>query len=362
MAKKIVIDGYIGSYGYSKQYVREMLKGEKGEVNVTLSSLGGDVDHAIDIHNQFREHGNVVVTMSGFNASSSTIIAMGAKKIIIVDNSFFLIHKALMWVDEFGYFNDDDFDSLIEKLEKKKDTAAKVSLTIAKIYAERTGMSIKDTLDLMKQEIWMTAQEAFDKNFAEEVYKPEKVENYLENEKMVAMLVASGFQVPGREKPVETPVQNLQSQLEENLFSRITNWIKEHFSPNSNTQNPKNNMSKPDLKRLLKAAKVENFTENSDGSITLTAEVAQAIESALEAHETAQAGLQKKVDDSSQLQAKVTNLENDIKTKDQRIAELEKDPGADPASVTKETDGNGGEGGAEESFFNRFSRLSNTKK
>lgn len=360
MAKnKIVIDGYIGAYFYSKQFIREMLKGTKDETEVTVSSLGGDLDHAIDIHNQFAEHGNIVINYSGFNASSATVLGLKAKLIRMSENSFYLIHKTLMWVDEFGYFNDDDFDELIGKLEKKKEIAAKTSLVIAKMYSEKTGMSIKDTLDLMKEEMWLTAEEAKEKGFIDEIYKPAEVQNYLADETMMAMVVASGYPTPVREKDSTVKPDAIIKPVidEENLFTRLLNRIKEHFSINPNS---KNQMSKPDLMRLLKAANVAEFVMNADGTITLTAEVAQAIEKALEANETATAALQQKVDDSSQLQAKFSDLELKLKTANETIAKLEKSPGEESATINKETDSDAGSGN-EEGFFARFSRLKNLK-
>jgi len=41
-AKIIVIDGYIGPYGYSKQFIRNELAGQsKNSVTIKISSLGG---------------------------------------------------------------------------------------------------------------------------------------------------------------------------------------------------------------------------------------------------------------------------------------------------------------------------------
>jgi signal peptide peptidase SppA len=129
------------------------------------------------------------------------------------------------------------------------------------------------------------------------------------------------------------------------------------YLPNPNT---KLNMNKPDLKRLAKASGVPTL-ESVDGSITLTAEQAVAVEGALEAHETSNATLSQKVTDSSNQQARVTELEGQLQTANERIAELEKDPAETTADLNKETDANGG-GVNDESFFERLGRLSNQNK
>lgn len=356
MAKKIVIDNYIGNYYFSKQFIREMLKGAKDEVEVVVSSLGGDLDHAIDIHNQFAEYGNVVINFTGFNASSATVISLGAKKVRMCENSFYLIHKALVWIDKFGYYNEDDFEDLIADLSKKKDQSAKITLTVAKMYADKSGMTVKEVLALMKEEIWLTAQEAQEKGFVDEIYKASEVTNLLDDSTKMAMIAASGYPVPGRKPAVEIPENTEEKPTidEEGIFQRILNKFKDHLNPH------KNEMSKPELKRLLKAANIVNFTENPDGTIKLTAEVAQAIESALEAQETAAASLQQKVDESANLNTKVTDLETKLQTANNRIKELEKEPGADSAAVNVETDKPAGES-SEGGFWDRFANLSKKK-
>lgn len=202
MAKEIIIQGYIGNYGYSKQYVRAMLKDEK-EVNVTLDSLGGDFSHALSIHDQFAEHGNVNVKMIGFNASSSTILALGAKHTKISENGFYLIHKVASWVDEWGHMNEDELQDLIEKLEEEKDENVKMTLRLAGLYSEKTGKDVKDILNLMKKATWLPADEALEWGFVNEVFKPSEKTNLLTSSK-VAMIEAAGYPVPKKRNHQKT--------------------------------------------------------------------------------------------------------------------------------------------------------------
>ncbi|NQU55206.1 MAG: Clp protease ClpP, partial [Bacteroidetes bacterium] len=183
MAKKvIVIDGYIGSYAFSKQFIRNELEGNsKNPVEVKISSLGGSVDHALNIYDQFVEHGNVTAELSAFVASSATIISLGAKTVRMNENSFYLIHKAMNWVDEWGTMNEDEIESLIAKLEKQKQELAKVTLQLAKMYVAKSGKALDKVIDLMKQETWLTAEEALEWGFVDEVFIPDVAENFLEN-------------------------------------------------------------------------------------------------------------------------------------------------------------------------------------
>lgn len=84
MDYQIIIDYSIGLCGYTKQYVRNALSEFKDKhVDVKITSLGGDLDHALDIRQQFVDHGDITAYLSGFVASSATVIAMGAKRIVM---------------------------------------------------------------------------------------------------------------------------------------------------------------------------------------------------------------------------------------------------------------------------------------
>lgn len=81
MDYSISIDSHIGPWGYSKNYIRSQMSGLKNKpVNVRVSSLGGSVDDALDIRQQFLDHGNVTCYLYGYVASAATILATGAKK------------------------------------------------------------------------------------------------------------------------------------------------------------------------------------------------------------------------------------------------------------------------------------------
>ena len=90
----IIIDGFIGQWGYSKQYVRYLLNSHKSQhVDIKISSLGGDLDQGLDIRQQLIDHGDVTVYLSGFVASAATVIAMGAKRVVMSKYAMFLVHK-----------------------------------------------------------------------------------------------------------------------------------------------------------------------------------------------------------------------------------------------------------------------------
>lgn len=190
MARKVIkIDTYIGSWGYNKNLLRYDLQDtEKDGALLEISSLGGSLFEAIDMHNQLVRHGNVEVVITGPTASAATIIALGAKKISILDNAFFLIHKVMSTVDNWGNFNEDELDKLIQDLQTLRTENQKFDQVIARIYQKKTGKPIDEILNIMKRDTWMTADEAVELGFVDMIMDPAEKYNWLISERFVAMV------------------------------------------------------------------------------------------------------------------------------------------------------------------------------
>jgi ATP-dependent Clp protease protease subunit len=280
-AKIIVIDGYIGPCGYSKQFIRNELAGQsKNPVTIKISSLGGSVDDALSIYDQFMEHGDVTAELSAFVASSATLVSLGAKTVRMNENSFYLIHKAMNWVNEWGTMNEDEIESLIAKLEAQKQQLAKITLQLAKMYVKKTGKTLDQITNLMKQETWLTAEEAKTWGFVDEIFAPDVAVNFLDNLQMVAMITSNGFPDPPRKNHQNKPPA--QAAEEDSFFDRIWNRM-------LNKQKeviPKN--KKVDMKKqfihLNTALSVEALESTEDG-VFLNEEQLQQLEESLEANQ-----------------------------------------------------------------------------
>lgn len=297
--KIIVIDGYIGPYAFSKQFIRNELAGNsKNPVTVKISSLGGSVDDAINIFDQFQEHGNVTAELSAFVASSATLISLGAKTVRMNENSFYLIHKAMNWVDEWGTMNEDEIEALIAKLEAQKQQLAKITLQLAKMYVKKTGKTLDEIIDLMKQETWLTAEEAKDWGFVDEVFAPEVAVNYLDNLQMVAMITGNGFPEPPRkqQQPAINPID------EDSLFDKIWNM----FTKKQQEVTPKNKVEME--KQFLNVNRVLNVDnlEASEEGVFLNEEQLEIIDGQI---------------------AQIATLEGDVATEKQNVitAQRERD-------------------------------------
>lgn len=171
MGYTLDIDGYIGSWYNSKSNVKEILSKHKSKaVTARFNSLGGNLDHGLDICAQFEEHGDVTVDYVAFNASSSTVAGLGAKHVRMHVDGFYLIHKVMSWVGEWGLMNEDKIQEVIDKLEKEKKENEKITLQLARKYAVRSGKTVVEILNLMKEETWLTADEAKSWGFVDEIY------------------------------------------------------------------------------------------------------------------------------------------------------------------------------------------------
>ena len=156
----ISLKGYVGGYDFDRSTVdRELAKNEGKQVNVLIDSLGGSLATGLSISAAFRNHGNVNVHFVGLNASAATIASLGAAHISIDAMSFF----------EWGSLNSDQFATLIADCEKIKANLDKLDLNCAQLYAARCKRKTEDLLALMKVGGWLTAKEALDWGFVDEI-------------------------------------------------------------------------------------------------------------------------------------------------------------------------------------------------
>lgn len=184
----IDIDSFIGGWGYSQEYVKNKLNDMKGKpVLMRMNSMGGSLSHGLSMADRIQEHGDVTVHMMGFNASAATIACLKAKKVMASPNGFYLIHKVMSPVIVWENLNSDQLESLIQDLIADKLENDKIDQVMAQMYANKTGKSMQEMLDLMKVGGWMTNEEAQKMGFIDELLpEPEKINMVPMREKLNA--------------------------------------------------------------------------------------------------------------------------------------------------------------------------------
>jgi len=170
MTYDIVIDDFIGSYGYTKTFVAQKLDAcKKKTTNVLMNSMGGSLDHGLNICERFGQKGNVTVDLIGFNASAATLATLKANKIRMSANGFYLIHKAMNGVDIYGNLNADQMQQIVDDLSANIEENNKIDAVIAQMYTAKTGKPIEEMLALMKVGGWLNATEALNYGFVDEI-------------------------------------------------------------------------------------------------------------------------------------------------------------------------------------------------
>ena len=166
----ISLKGYVGGYDFDRSTVDKTLaKFEGKQVNVLIDSLGGSLATGLSISAAFKNHGRVNVHFVGLNASAATIASLGAAHISIDAGAMYLVHQCSMAFFEWGSLNSAQFDTLIADCEKIKADLDKLDLNCAQLYAARCKRKPEDLLALMKVGGWLTAKEALDWGFVDEI-------------------------------------------------------------------------------------------------------------------------------------------------------------------------------------------------
>ena len=332
--KEYIIDlfGDITNWGYSRNYIKYYLdQAGKNPVRLRVTSFGGNVNEAIAISKLLEEHGDVTVECIGFNASAVTWMAFGAKRIVAYEDTLWLAHKSSVAVSFYGAFNADSIEEKIKELQNKKQMAEALDLIIAKKYADYTGKTIEEIFGLMGESKWLTAQEAKDWGFVNEVLPGKMNKN--------SSAATNLFEAMGLPPVPEVKTDNTK---EDTLVNRIVDGIKGIFK-NDETNHDKiiNTVMNKEFLSVNKVLNIEGF-EVADNKVTLTVEQMKIINTAL-----TNAGQEIDQADNKYngLLAKIDGLSDVVKNaadEDAKIEAIRDIVNKIPASVVN--DNNGGNG------------------
>ena len=140
---------------------------------IRINSGGGDVFAAQAIYNLLRTYdGAKTVRIDGLAASAATVVACAGDSVIMPDNALFMIHNpaCLLW----DYYDAQDLAGMVEQLETVKQI-------IVNVYLKRVGnvLSEEEIRQMMDAETWMTADEAQNYGFVDQLDDEASVTNSL---------------------------------------------------------------------------------------------------------------------------------------------------------------------------------------
>ena len=156
----------IGMYGVTAQdFIGEIKDLKDTPINLRINSLGGDVFNGMAIYNVIKKReSRTTVYIEGIAASVATIIALGADEVVMSENSLFMIHNA--WGGTMGDSKD---------MRKSADTLDKISNELTEIYMKKTGLSYDRITEMMDEETWLSAEEAYEFGFVDTISDSIKV-------------------------------------------------------------------------------------------------------------------------------------------------------------------------------------------
>ena len=228
-AYNISLKGYVGGSDFDRNTVdRELAKNDGKQVNVLIDSLGGSLATGLSISAAFKNHGNVNVHFVGLNASAATIASLGAAHISIDAGAMYLVHQCSMAFFEWGSLNSDQFATLIADCEKIKADLDKLDLNCAQLYARKCRKPTADLLALMKVGGWLTAKEALDWGFVDEITDLADEPAPKLTDSLASAMANAGIPIP--HIPLAEPDK-------ESAFAKFISALTSFFRPNATVTN-----------------------------------------------------------------------------------------------------------------------------
>lgn len=268
-AYHISLKGYVGGYDFDRSTVdRELARNEGKQVNVLIDSLGGSLATGLSISAAFKNHGNVNVHFVGLNASAATIASLGAAHISIDAGAMYLVHQCSMAFFEWGSLNSAQFETLIADCEKIKADLDKLDLNCAQLYAARCKRKTEDLLALMKVGGWLTAKDALDWGFVDEITDLADEPAPKLNDALASAMANAGMPIPN------IP---LAESDKESAFAKFIAALTSFFKPSTNP------ITTAMIKTytFLSAILADKPLTVKDGAATVTVAQLDAIEDAL---------------------------------------------------------------------------------
>jgi ATP-dependent Clp protease protease subunit len=149
--------------GVTPEAVKQKLNeaGDVSKITLRINSPGGSVFDGSAIYALLTQHkAEKEVFIDGIAASAAFTIAMAGDKIHIAETAMMMCHNAWGFCEGFA----PDMNAMAELL-------TKISHTVRDVYVKRCGMTTDEVQKLMDAETFMSAAEAVENGFADDVIK-----------------------------------------------------------------------------------------------------------------------------------------------------------------------------------------------
>ena len=206
---EMLIYGYIGEDFYDEsttaRSVTQLLMQNPNAslITVRINSSGGNPFDGMAMYNALKNHSaRVEVHVDGIAGSSATLPMMAGDKIVMHEGTAMMIHEP----SAYSGGTIEEHKGAIKMLETMRENAAKV-------YSDRSGVSLDEAKTLMSETTWMMPETAVQKGFADEVGQPLQIAASIDLTKfpnipeavVASMSLTKGNIMPEKTPATETP-------------------------------------------------------------------------------------------------------------------------------------------------------------
>ncbi len=156
------------NYILAKQFAKDLKAlGDIDNLDIYLNSPGGDVFAGQAISSVLQRHKSYKTCyIDGLAASIAVNIVQVCDKRVIPKNAMMMVHQP--WQTVFGGYN-------ALELRKMADGLDRIAESTIALFLDKTALTREEIVTLMDDETWMTAEEAVEFGFADEVEQSKEV-------------------------------------------------------------------------------------------------------------------------------------------------------------------------------------------
>lgn len=178
----------------------EQLK-NKSKITLKINSQGGDLFVGVAVYNKLKQlDAHIEVIIEGIAASAAGLIACVGDTVKMGTGAVIMAHQAsgVMW----------DFYVTQTDCEMKARQLEACNKAVAEIISKKTGKTVDELLPLLKEEVWLTGQEAIDFGFADEL-----LENETEPQSPTYDSVSNTIHSAGKVFAIKNIIENAANNL-----------------------------------------------------------------------------------------------------------------------------------------------------
>lgn len=262
---ELILYGSIGSDEYWDDISDKAFKqdienlGDVENITLHINSPGGSVFSAVAIANTLKNHkAKITANIDGLAASAATIITSACDTVKMPKNALFMVHNPIT----FAYGNNQDMQKTLEMLNKVKNSIIETYLNKAK--------TDKETLsELMDNETWMSAEEAKEYGFVDEILDESVEKEVIENKLIINNMAfdISRFKNFKEKKNQDPRIINI-SVNSTGSPEEIADKFRDILNSTENQKNEGGNMTLEELKNKFPELYNQIFNEGKEAGIT----------------------------------------------------------------------------------------------